>query len=487
MGISVNGLSSGLDTTQMVKDLMAVEKIPYTNLENKKKGLQTEQGVFRAINTKFKSLEAALNSLKNGADYSQLKATSTGSGVSATAGAGAAAGSYNLNVEKLATADVVRFSSAAVLGEINVPANGKIEIGGYELSAADIKAIKSVGIKDTNNTDGSPDGSPEKQLSKLAEIINRESATSGAKATVLQQTSGTFELMLTSTTTGKNSEVKFAAGGAPITPNSKVDGEDAKFTLNGIAIERSSNEIKDVISGMTFNLTGTGSSTVTVAADTTTLVENMKIFVTAYNDLITLVKDNLSKPEDKDTTNPLQGNSLLKQITNELYNMFNAGVKTGKDGTKDIVSFMQDIGLSIDKNAKSASEMTGKITFNESAFTEALAANPEKVITLLTGANAGGTNTPPNTLVSDAGVFTKLSDIMSQYTSATKGMLTSKITGYDSEIKVVDERMENMDMRLQAKELRLKAQFSNMEVMLSSLKSEQNWLKSQFDSLMPSK
>lgn len=488
MGISINGLSSGLDTAQMIKDLMAVERLPYTNLETKKTGLQTEQGVFRTINTKFKSLEAALNSLKNGSDYSQLKATSSGTSASATTTSGATAGSYNINVTSLATANVVTVNANYILGQIDTTED--VKIGDYTLSSDDKQSIKDAG------------GTSEDKLKKLAEIINKQSSSeanaSNATASVMKTSSnGDFKLVLTSNLLGTEKEVSFTKGTSSVSlieasanvTNTK--GTNAEFTLNGVAISRDTNEFSDLISGVTFKLSGTGSSTVSVAADTTTLVNNMKIFVTAYNDLISLVKDNLSKPADKDTTNPLQGNSLLKQINNELYSLFNGGVITGTSsdgngGTKDVVSFMQDIGLSIDKGAKSASEMTGKITFNETAFTDAFAADPEKVIKLLTNEKPEGAGNTSNAPVSNVGIFTKFSDIMGNYTSTVNGMLNSKITGYDSEIKVVDERMESMDMRLQAKEARYKLQFSNMEVMLSSLKSEQSWLKSQFDALLPS-
>lgn len=477
MSFSINGLSSGLDTAQIVKDMMAIERLPYTNLETKKTDLQTQQGVFRTINTKFKSLEAALNSLKIGSDYSQLKATSTGTSVTATAKAGASAGSYEIKVDELAKANVVRVSGTEVLGKIGTD----LTIGGYTLSAEDVTAI---------NFDGTTPRGDEDKLKKLAEIINKASAagsnSSGANATLMQQTSGgPFELMLTSTKTGAGSQNEVSISGG-ITTTQVVAGSNAKFTLNGMEIKgRSSNTIGDLISGVKFNLTGTGSSTVAVAADTDALVNNMKIFVTAYNDLITLVKDNLSKPADEDKTNPLQGNSLLKQISDDLYSMFNKGVIT-TPGATGFSTFMQDLGLSIDKGATTRSQMTGKITFDEAAFKAAFAADPEKVISVFTNDKDAEEVDRNGNTVSNVGIFTNLSSIMNQYTSTVNGMLTSKITGYDSEIKVANERMEAMNMRLEAKEIRLKMQFSNMEVMLSSLKSEQSWLKSQFDSLLNS-
>ncbi|GIQ62834.1 hypothetical protein PACILC2_14020 [Paenibacillus cisolokensis] len=37
MGISISGLGSGLDTAQIISDLMTLERQPYTRLETSKK------------------------------------------------------------------------------------------------------------------------------------------------------------------------------------------------------------------------------------------------------------------------------------------------------------------------------------------------------------------------------------------------------------------------------------------------------------------
>src|SRR5690606_36876114 len=95
----------------------------------------------------------------------------------------------------------------------------------------------------------------------------------------------------------------------------------------------------------------------------------------AYNDLIKSVRTNLAKPEDvSQTVNPLQGDSVLKDINSRLYDIFNQFTSAG---------FMEEIGLSIDKGAKTASAMTGEITFDKAAFTSALTSNPTKVNTIL--------------------------------------------------------------------------------------------------------
>lgn len=49
MGISLTGLASGLDTAQMVSDLMSIERIPYKNLETKKQIFDQNKRFFEIL------------------------------------------------------------------------------------------------------------------------------------------------------------------------------------------------------------------------------------------------------------------------------------------------------------------------------------------------------------------------------------------------------------------------------------------------------
>jgi flagellar hook-associated protein 2 len=62
--------------------------------------------------------------------------------------------------------------------------------------------------------------------------------------------------------------------------NSTV-GENADFSINGAPFNQASNFI--TMNGVTFNLTGTGSSTVSVSSDTKDSVKKISDFITAYN------------------------------------------------------------------------------------------------------------------------------------------------------------------------------------------------------------
>jgi len=479
MGISITGLSSNLDTAQMVKDLMAIEKIPYTNLTTKKTNLQSEQTIFRTINTKMKALESALANLKFTSDFNTYKTTSTNSNVATAtvSSTGTLSGdSYSLKVTELAAgaiakADGISKDDRTWLDSLQ---SGTVKINGKEVA---IDFSKYENDKDA--------------LTALRDHLNKNAEKFGVKASLINTNSNEFSFILTSTETGSSSNVSLTVtppddpDAVPIDLSTLftdvVDGKNAIFELNGYNFEKETNSISDVIDGITFNLTGksTEATTISIARDTDAIVSKVNAFVTAYNDLSSLIKSNLAKPDNDDTTNPLQSDSTLKQLSNQLYSIFTSMVSTDSGN-----AYMEQMGLSIDKGFTPGTKMTGKITFDTGAFKSALESNPSKVVSLFTANNA---DADPNAAVKSNGIITQLNDIMSNYTSTVSGMLNSKITGYDSEIKMVDKRLEAMDRSLEMKELRLKQQFSTMETLLSSLKNEQAWLTSQFEALTKSK
>lgn len=456
MAFSINGLASGLDTAQIISDLMKIEKIPYTNLETKKANLQTEQGVFRAINTKLVTLNTSLGDLKYSFNINEYKATSSSNSLSATATGSAIPGSYTVEVTRPAKAASSTVNGSELLSALQA---GDFKIGGLDFTKAD--PTDSTSTSDSSYLTklqlDNPNISEEQKLKNVLSYINANNDKSGSTASMVKDlTSGEYIVKFTSKDA---SNVSITSTGLS---QSVETGQTAKFKVNGVENESNTNSISDVIPGVTLNIAEATTSpvTLTVAADIDKIKGKINSFVSAYNDLIDVVKSNLAKPEDDDIVNPLQGDSILKDISSRLYTIFNELSDSG---------FMEDIGLSIDKGVTSPSSMTSKITFDETKFTNVLNENPTKVSSILESTT------------------TKLSDvIVNSWTSSVKGVLASKISGYDSEIKVVDERLEAMERKLEMKEARLKLQFNNMEVMLSSLKNEQDWLSSQFESLLNS-
>src|SRR3954451_23104080 len=101
------GLTSGIDYSTMVTQLMQIEAQPQQLLQSKLNTVQKQAAALRSVNTSFATLGSAAQALTKAAAWNPAKATSTSNTVSATASAGALAGSLTFNVDKLAGAHSV--------------------------------------------------------------------------------------------------------------------------------------------------------------------------------------------------------------------------------------------------------------------------------------------------------------------------------------------------------------------------------------------
>ncbi len=449
MSFSITGLSgSGLNVAELVKGIMDAERVPYKSLEARRDKLGIEQQVFRQINTKLNTLNTALSDLKYSFNLQAFKATSSSEAIKATASDSAVAGTYKIEVTKAAVNAAIKTTDTDILDAVR---SGTLKFGSgddqIDFGSSDLR--DQLGIDATTND--------EELLKKVVNYVNANSKKIGSSISMIKD-GGSYELQITG-----NSANPVDIQGLSNYTNVENTGQQAQFKINGKSFVSDSNDIKDIIPGVSFtigeNVETNKAITLTISADVDKIADKVQTFVNAYNDLITSVRTNLAKPEDvKETMNPLQGDSVLKDINARLYDTFNQITSFG---------FMEEIGMSIDKGASKASSMTGKITFDKEAFKTALTENPTKATSILTS------------------VSQEMSDTISKsWTSSVSGVMSIKIAGYDADIKRVDERLETMDRSLQMKEARYKQQFDSMEIMLASLNNTQNWLKSQFDSMM---
>jgi len=113
----VDGLISGLNTADIIQQLLAVERQPITALEAKKATLQQRSDAMREVNTRLSALRDAVTKLTLQATMNAKTATtdtpSTAAQIlAATAGADAALGSFKVTVDRLATATVATSTSS---------------------------------------------------------------------------------------------------------------------------------------------------------------------------------------------------------------------------------------------------------------------------------------------------------------------------------------------------------------------------------------
>ena len=122
---SVDGLVSGLDTTTIISQLMAIEKQPQDALKTKQSDANTMVAVYQALNTKFSAIQSAAQAISRTADWKAMKATSSSANVTATATSAASTGALSFTVEQLSRAGSIA-STGTVASTSVVVANGPL-------------------------------------------------------------------------------------------------------------------------------------------------------------------------------------------------------------------------------------------------------------------------------------------------------------------------------------------------------------------------
>lgn len=475
MSISLPGLSSNLDTAAIINKLMEYERLPYDRMKEQKTNLGSERNIFQTINLKLSALQNSVSDLLLNSNFNLVSGTSSNEGILKTiASEGASTGEFNVVVNTVAKSHAIKSGAVTIADSTLKNQTFTIDRDGKPQISIDTSVAAAGSTND-----------------EILEYIKNQinSQDTGLSASVISVSDTEKVLLLSSKETGTANKMKLAGGtggielggtalaGLGITDvdnaNKTQDADNATLTVNGVSITRSSNKINDVISGVTLDIISAGSSKVTISRDTDKIASKIESFVNAYNEVIDMVRGNLTKPSDKTKMNPLQGDAVLKEISDRMYSIFN-----GTAGSVAGMNMMSSIGLEIDKGITKGSLMTGKITFDKSTFIDKFNQDPQAVINLFKHDDADD---------SKDGIMRVLDKQLKGWTNTVDGLLTSKMKGYDSEISVIDDRMLAMDIRLQMRQDKLKKQYVAMEVALSQLKSQQTWMTSQLAALTPTK
>ena len=96
---------------------------------------------------------------------------------------------------------------------------------------------------------------------------------------------------------------------------------DAKMTIDGLQVTRSSNSISDVLSGVTFDLKQADATTtvnMSVGVDTAALQSNVQSFVDGYNKVMSFINQQFTFDTKTNTNGPLASDPLLRSIQTQL-------------------------------------------------------------------------------------------------------------------------------------------------------------------------
>jgi flagellar hook-associated protein 2 len=255
---SIGGIASGLDTNSIVSQLMQIERIPLQQTQQRKATFQQRNEAWSQISTRLSSLRDKARAIDSASDWSKFsKATSSDTAVGVAVTGSPAQGSLSFQVARLATSHQMASGNDSPTGASDLSAS-------TDLVGAGTFSITVGATQHDITTDAST------TLADLTSQINALGA--GVSASLITVDAGRVKLSLQSSTTGDDSQFTVSNGLPTMgTFGTVQQGLDAQVTLGSgpgaITVERPTNVIDDLISGVTLTLTNTTSVPVTVTVN----------------------------------------------------------------------------------------------------------------------------------------------------------------------------------------------------------------------------
>ena len=412
--ISFAGLGSGIDFGKITDALIQEASRPLDLLKAREATIQKKQVAVQSLNALVLGLRSSLDALVTPSNTSGLTATSSNSAVAAASivNSNVAPGSFNLNVTRLATAEVRSSAGFADPGAVPV-GTGTLKI------AVGSGATQSITVTAANSS-----------LTGLAKAIN--AAGIGVKALVVNtgaasDPSKPYKLVLTAVNTGAANTIAIDASGLDLGGVSgsqalgfgaaDVAAQDATFTLNGLPLASASNTAT-AVDGLSLNLLATGASTITVGADTAAVKKNIGDFVAAYNKINDFINEQRTTKGS-----PLVGDSILRTVQEQLRGALSSLATTAGKYTS-----LADIGISRADN--------GSLTLDSAKLDAALASNFADVKALF---QSGGTSDTAGISFSSATTATKAGAYaVSVTTQAAQGSVAGTQTFADNTVTLAN-------------------------------------------------
>src|ERR1700749_1674796 len=112
MPITLNGMASGLDTDSIIQQLMQVDQLKITAVQNQSGGVSAHQSALKGIQSKLDAFKSAAAALSDASTWkaSQSVASSDSSKVDVALTSGAGIGGHTIQVDKLASSAQHGFS-----------------------------------------------------------------------------------------------------------------------------------------------------------------------------------------------------------------------------------------------------------------------------------------------------------------------------------------------------------------------------------------
>jgi flagellar hook-associated protein 2 len=338
---------------------------------------------------------------------------SASSALSMTVNNGSATGDHTLQISQIATAQkVVGSSQSSQTSALGYSGTFSLGIAGGSTAAITVTSTMS--------------------LQDVVDAINAQTSTTNVGASIVQVSSGSYEMVLTATSDAADISYSSTSGDDILNKLGVTDGsgaftdvlqkaQSAVFTLDGVSLTRDSNDISDVLTGVTFDLlqaTPSGTTlNISIGTDTSQISSALQTFVTDYNAFRDAVIAQQSTNSDGTAASSavLFGDSTMRDIMTRIEQVLSTSVGG---------MTMSDLGLSFNEK--------NELTLDTGTLSTVLTSNLSGVAKLLSAQT-----TTSSSALSVVNTGTSPQSFTLDLTVDSSGTLTAASVGGDSSLFTV--------------------------------------------------
>ncbi|MDY0208211.1 MAG: flagellar filament capping protein FliD [Pseudomonas sp.] len=456
----ITGIGSGLDINNIVKAMVEAETAPKAaQLNRLEKATTTKISALGSLKGALSNFQTTMKDLNKMSLFENRTAVSSNTNaLTASASKTALSGSYSVAVQQLANSSKV--ATAALAQDFSADAAGTLTVS----LGNDDESPVTVNIESGAS------------LIEIRDALNAQLKDKGISANIVNNPSTKQpQLVLSAEATGDGKNISIEGVGGNL-GDLNIDGanksaagvggylekaSNAKFTIDGLALESASNTIDDAIPDVSFTLKGKTEEnkplTVTVGQDNSGVKTQLKKFVDSYNELIKVSNELTGVTKVGDGKAPVVGGlvgdstvrTLLSGMRNELTNASNI------EGAQ----VLADLGITTQKD--------GTLKIDDEKLAKALENNFDAIAQFVAG---------------DNGLMTRMDKRISGYVE-TGGVLEQRIKGLTTTTTSIDSQREALVRRAGQIEARLFKQFNAMDSLVSQLNSTSDRLAQALGSL----
>jgi len=487
-----SAFKSGDPYELLIQQILSVESQPRFDILDKQDSQNRMKDALGTLDSSVSALHSLMTSFTDlfSNPFDARTATvpdNTSFGVTATDQA--PQGSHSLQVLRLAGTDSrlsQQYTAAGTSLRSYFDTNGSQTFQINVASPTDSDPQNRVDIGVTVDPTGATD---EEILQEISDAVNTAmdaaasagtiKSTEVASGSMVNETSDTARFSLRSSQTGFDNRLQFTdsangllaaldvtnaavssgtAGGqvTAVGTNETDSMLNAQFTLDGLTLYRSSNQVTDALSGLTLDLkqTDTAPTDFSVGSDTDSIKTQINDFISKYNDILTFVAGETQVDGDLGIRADFAGDSLMTGLRFGLRTDIAQQVTGQPSGAATLLS---EIGITTNEDGTLELSDTDKLT-------EALGQDPGAVKSLF-----GGTD----------GFANRIKNRLDSYTGIN-GLISDRTGVIDDRIGRLDDQLTTFDQRMLKREDQLRSQFASLQQALSIFQGQQQFLGSIF-------